>query len=323
MPATITHSYFVKDVYDVLPDSIIKVIDIDKAKMFGQGFDPLMFYNLISIFPGKKIRNLHHYCHDNKTQLFFINMLRIMKEKKLIDDKECISFLFGFICHYVLDSNVHPFVIYKTGKMIKHKKNTYKYNNMHETMEVFIDNDMVRRREKINPYNFRLDKFCFNIKDFSINLDYLIDNTFYKTYNVKNMSYYYYKSLIQMKNALFFLRRDKYGIKKFIYKIVDTITPKGTFRFEAVSYHYTLEDRHNYLNANNSLWRNPTTYSITSTESFIDLYMKSIKEAKKIMENSYNYLHGKSINLENVFTNKSFITGLDCELKKELKYFEF
>ena len=323
MPATITHSYFSMDVYDILPDTIKDIIKTSKLKMFAQGFDPIMFYNLFSILPGKKIRKLDGYFHSNKTQDFFINMLKTMKEKKLTDDVECFSFLSGFICHYCLDSTLHPYIIYKTGIFNKKIPSTYKYNNVHTFMETFIDNDMIKRRESINPYKFKLNKYCFDTSEFSINLDYLIDSTFYKTFKVKNMSYIYYKSCRQMKNYLKLFRRDRFGIKKFFYKLIDTFAPKNCFRFEAISYHYPLEDRHNYLNSDHSLWRNPTTYDMTSNESFLDLYMKALREAKTIICASYDYLHGKDIDLKQIFNNKSYVTGLDCNLNKELKYFEF
>ena len=323
MPATITHSYFTMDVYDILPETMKKKIEPSRLRMFGQAFDPLMFYNLFSIFPGKKIRELDDYCHANQTKDFFINTLKTMKEKKLITDKECCSFLTGFICHYVLDSTIHPYVIYKTGIMDKKVPSTYKYNNIHAFMETFIDNDMVLRREKTNPYKFRLDKYCFDTREFSINLDYLIDHVFLKTYNVKDMSWIYYKSLKQMKRALMVFRRDTTGIKRTVYKLVDTFTPSRTFRFEAVSYHYPLEDKHNFLNNEHRMWRNPALYDRTSEESFIDLYVKAIKRAKIMVCASFDYLNGKDIDLDAIFKNNSYLTGLDCEKYKELKYFEF
>ena len=126
-----------------------------------------------------------------------------------------------------------------------------------------------------------------------------------------------------MKNYLKLFRRDRFGIKKFFYKLIDTFAPKNCFRFEAISYHYPLEDRHNYLNSDHSLWRNPTTYDMTSNESFLDLYMKALREAKTIICASYDYLHDKDIDLKQIFNNKSYVTGLDCNLNKELKYFEF
>ncbi len=323
MPATVTHAYFTNDIYDILPENIKNRLNLKRLKMFGQAYDPFMFYNLFSILPGKKVRNLSEYFHSNKTRAFFINNLNIIKENNLSNDKDTLSFLTGFICHYALDSTLHPYIIYKTGVMDKKYKNTYKYNNQHTFMETFIDNDMIKRREKINPYKFRIDKYCFDTSKFSKQLVFLINRSFLETYNLKNASAIYFKSLKQMKSALFFLRRDVYGIKKNIYKFIDTFTSDKTFRLEAVSYHYPLNDMHNYLNNNHSVWRNPTTYNMESSESFIELYIKAIKIAEELICSSFDFLDGKDVNLNEVFLNLSYLSGLDCELNKELKYFEF
>ncbi len=323
MPATITHAYFTKDVFDILPGNIKNKIDCSRIKMFGQSMDALMFYNLFSILPGKKIRSFSEYFHTNQSQEFFVNLISFIKNNKLDDDMDVCSFLAGMICHYVLDSTIHPYVIYKTGVFDKKLKNTYKYNHVHEFMEVFIDNDMVKRREKTNPYKFRLDKFCFNTRSFSSNLNLVIDDVFKKTFDIDNMGKIYYKALKQMKNSLYLFRRDPSGIKKNIYKFVDTFTPKHVFRFEAISYHYPLDDKHNFLNSDHDLWRNPTSYNMTSNESFVELYVKAIKAAKVMICASFDYIDGKNIELEKIFTNLSYMTGLNCNDNKELKYFEF
>ena len=322
MPATVTHAYFAKDVIDILPESIKNGLDIKRSMMFSQGTDSLMFYNLFSILPGKKIRRFYEYFHDNKSQEFFVNLLDYVKDSKIIDS-DVFSFIVGFICHYALDSTIHPYIIYKTGIFKKNYPSTYKYNNAHHFMETFIDNDMISRRTNYNPYKFRISKFCFDTSKFSLSLKDTIDNTFYETFDVDNMSRIYRKSLKQMKNYLMIFRRDPYGIKKFFYMLIDTFTPKKWYRFEAISYHYPLVDRHNYLNSDNSIWRNPTTYDMTSNESFVDLYLKAIKLAKVLICASFDYLDGKDIDLKKIFNNSSYITGLNCDVKKELKYFEF
>ena len=322
MPATITHAFFTKDVYDILPIEIHSKLDLARCKMFGQSVDSLLFYNLFSILPGKDIRKFHEYFHENQTQDFFINLLQYIRNNK-IDDQDTYSFLVGFICHYVLDSTFHPYIIYKTGYFQKGKPYTYKYNNLHDFMETFFDNDMVKRRFKTNPYTFDFASFCFDLKPFSDSLNQTISHTFYKTFSLKNMDSIYYKSLKQMKNSLVLFRKDRYGIKKNIYKLVDTFTPHSVFRFEAISYHYPLYDKHDYLNREHSLWRNPICYDKTSTESFVDLYVKAIKKAKVIICASFDYLNGKEIDLKQIYENTSYVTGLDCNLKKELKYFKF
>ena len=323
MPATAVHAYFAQDLNDILPKEIKNKLDVDRLKTFGQSIDSLMFYNLFSILPGKKIRDFQKYFHTNKTQEFFINLINYIKENDYTEDIDVNSFLVGAICHYVLDSTVHPYIYYKTGYFNKNDKSTYKYNNVHTFMETFLDNDMIKRRESINPYKFNISKFSFDTSKFSNELNDTIKYTFKETFDVDNMDKIYYKSLKQMRNSIFIFRQDRYGIKKFFYKLADTFTSKRVFRFEAISYHYPLNDRHNFLNENHKLWRNPCDYSLTSEESFLDLYLKALKLAKVMICASFDYINGKDIELEKVFINKSYITGLDCELDKELKYFEF
>lgn len=323
MPATVVHAYFAQDLNDILPKEIKNKLDVDRLKTFGQSIDSLMFYNLFSILPGKKIRDFQKYFHTNKTQEFFINLINYIKENDYTEDIDVNSFLVGAICHYVLDSTVHPYIYYKTGYFNKNDKSTYKYNNVHTFMETFLDNDMIKRRESINPYKFNISKFSFDTSKFSNELNDTIKYTFKETFDVDNMDKIYYKSLKQMRNSIFIFRQDIYGIKKFFYKLADTFTSKRVFRFEAISYHYPLNDRHNFLNENHKLWRNPCDYSLTSEESFLDLYLKALKLAKVMICASFDYINGKDIELEKIFINKSYITGLDCELDKELKYFEF
>ncbi len=323
MPATAVHAYFAQDLNDILPKEIKNKLDVNRFRMFGQSTDSLMFYNLFSILPGKKIRDFQKYFHTNKTQDFFINLINYIKENDYTEDIDVNSFLVGTICHYVLDSTVHPYIYYKTGYFNKNDKSTYKYNNVHTFMENFLDNDMIKRRESINPYKFNISKFSFDTSKFSNELKDTIKYTFKETFDVDNMDKIYYKSLKQMRNSIFIFRQDRYGIKKFFYKLADTFTSKRVFRFEAISYHYPLNDRHNFLNENHKLWRNPCDYSLTSEESFLDLYLRALKLAKVMICASFDYINGKDIELEKVFVNKSYITGLDCELDKELKYFEF
>lgn len=322
MPATVTHAYFAKDLYEILPDEIISKLNLDRIKMFAQSTDSFMFYNILPIRPSNNLRNFQHYFHTHKTNQFFINLLDYVRRYK-INDVDTYSFIVGFISHYVLDSTVHPYVIYKSGMFNKKDRNTYKYNGIHHFMETFIDNDLIKRRENTDPYKFNISKYCFDKKKFSNDLNNTINYSFYSTFNMKDMSIKYYKSLMQMKTCIKVFRSDRYGIKKFFYKLLDTITPRSVFRFEAISYHYPMVDKHNFLNSNHTLWRNPCDYDIVSTASFIDLYLEALENTSNIIIKVFDYLDGKDIDLEKLFLNKSYVTGLDVDKEKELKYFEF
>ena len=52
-------------------------------------------------------------------------------------------------------------------------------------------------------------------------------------------------------------------------------------------------------------------------------YIKAIKQAKVLICASFDYLDGKDMDLELIFTNLSYVTGLDCSFQRELKYFEY
>ena len=58
-------------------------------------------------------------------------------------------------------------------------------------METFIDNDMIRRRLKTNPYEFQFTKFCFNTEPFSNELNKTINYTFFNTFKLKDMDKIY------------------------------------------------------------------------------------------------------------------------------------
>lgn len=323
MPASVTHTYFAKDVYDILPKNIQTCLSIPRLKMFGQSTDSLLFYHLFSLKRGKSIRKFQHTFHTTKTQEFFITLINYIKSHRLEKDIDTCSFLCGFICHYILDSTVHPFVFYKTGKFNKKDSTTYKYNNLHLFMETYIDNYLIKKREGRNPYTFPITKFCFDLKPFSQEMQNCIQYSFKEVFHIDYMHLIYYQSLKDMRFSLRVFRHDSFGVKKFFYKLADTFTPRNCFRFEAISYHYPLDNKYDFLNFKRTLWRNPTTYSITSRDSFYDLYIKSLKLAKKTIEDTFHYLNGKNIDLNQLFTNLSYVTGLSCDSKKELKYFEF
>ena len=68
-------------------------------------------------------------------------------------------------------------------------------------------------------------------------------------------------------------------------------------------------------NESHCIYRHPLTGE-THSESFLELYLKSIEMTKEAIDMTNKYLYGNvSIsNLEQVFTNLSYDTGVDCSL---------
>lgn len=325
MPATMTHAYFAIDVFNRLDGTSKNLIkdNLLQYKMFSQSTDSLMFYNIETLKKGKKIRSFQYTFHTTNSQKFFCNLVHKIKRGKLYSNSDIISYLYGMICHYVLDSNVHPFVYYKTGNFNKCDKNTYKYNNMHSFMETFLDIWMMENKGVSSPYGFNVGKFTFDFRLFDESLKSVINSTFYEVFDIKNMSEVYYFSLKHMRRFLMRYRVDRMGIKKFFYKAIDKITPPNIFMFEALSYNYKPKDKAYFLNTEKEVWFNPIDPTIRSHESFLDLYNKSVIEAVDIIKKVTDYFNGQSINLKKVFTNKSYLSGLDCNIELDFKNFAF
>lgn len=323
MPASVTHAYFASDVYDALSANIKNHLLLSRLRMFAQSTDSFLFYRLFSFKSSHKLRSFQHIFHISKSQEFFITLVEYIKMNHLENDVDTCSFLCGFITHYVLDSTMHPFIFYKTGKFRKNDPNTYKYNGLHTLMEVYLDNHLIKVHSQNKPYNFSISNFCFDLTPFSSELNATIAYTFELVFQLSEMDKKYYESLKDMRFALATFRQDKTGIKKFFYKLLDTFTTNKCMRFEFVSYHLSSQIPFDFLNFKHRIWRNPTTYSMTSRESFYDLYYKALKLSKQIIEDTFRYLSGENIDLTNIYTNLSYITGLNCDLKKKLKYFEF
>ena len=109
MPAIITHDFFGRDVYDGLFQTIGGSRDEADAFLLGnQGPDPLFYAAVNPMIAG--YRKLGQTMHHAKTP----ELLAAFKESLcvLTDGEKSIgrAYALGFLCHYALDSTMHPFV---------------------------------------------------------------------------------------------------------------------------------------------------------------------------------------------------------------------
>lgn len=326
MPSSMTHSYFSQDVYKKLDKNYKNRIDLEYLKTFAQGPDPYFFYNLI-IGPGNKsIKAFGDLMHEEKVNHFFINTINYINENNLCNNKQVMSYLYGFICHHSLDSIAHPYIIYKSGKFDKKKKDSYKYNSLHQKIEYYIDAYLIYNNEKVLPKDYKIYKNICTIKYFNNDLVNLINTVSKKTYNFDNMSKVYLKCIKSMNLFYRLFNYDKYGIKKLCYKIIDKITPKSVDNTEVLSFYIKPKRYIEYLNLSKLSWNHPTDKNSISNESFIELYIKAINDATNKI-NVINKMFDKNkidnTIIKNLFKNKSYVTGEDCDIKKDIKYFEF
>ena len=160
MAGTLTHAVFAEDIYNKFNKEKRNKFEnyLENLKTYAQGHDILYFYFPLNLKNGKHIRSQARIFHKKNTKAFFINMINYVKENKLENNLEIMSFVYGYICHYSLDHISHPYVTYKGGIFKSKNKETYKYNSKHSEIETYIDCYMMNLKDK--PKKFY--RYCLN-----------------------------------------------------------------------------------------------------------------------------------------------------------------
>lgn len=326
MPSSMTHHYFMQDIYNKLDDNIKDNININDAKTFAQGPDIFYFYNLCFGKKSNKYRKNGNYMHKHNVNLYFENIINYIINNNLNNNKQCLSFLYGSIAHFVLDSVVHPFVFYKTGVFIKGKPDTYKYSGLHQEMEYFLDAYMIFQNEKKEAKDFKMYKVLLNNSKLSSDTLNLIGTVIDDTYGYEHMDKIYEKCIKDMKLFYRLFNYDHYGIKKLGYCLVDFFTPKKFIRKKKFSFYLTHNSKKHYLNLEKNEWNHPLSLYETYSYSFVELYIIAIDKAIHIINKVNKLLCSKkctSKDIDEIFNNLSYTTGKDCEDKRKMRYFEF
>lgn len=118
MPSLYAHYTFGQKVRKLLPEEIQLCIQRyeDQFDLGLQGPDHLFFYRPLK---GNPVNQMGHRIHKKPAFFYFRKMIPVVRKKGLYSP-EC-AYLLGFLCHFMLDSAVHPYVnakIKETG--IKH-----------------------------------------------------------------------------------------------------------------------------------------------------------------------------------------------------------
>ncbi len=326
MPSIYLHNYFSKDVYSKLKkENVMLPKDKYEFLIFSQSFDYLFSYNFLSLKRGKKIRKLGHYAHLHKVWPYFENIITYMKKNKLYDDGN-ISYLYGSLSHYALDSTFHPYIHYISGRFSKkHRKETKKYMGYHAINEIMLDVIYYYKNNNVKYYNYKLynDADFFKKVYFSQPLQNTINYAFKNTFNLENGAKIYNDAYLQYKNIYKYLMHDKTGLKKVFYKLIDLITPFKNFKSYSYS-HHIKKINNDVLNLEKNTWLHPITGE-KHNESVEELYKIASKKLISYIKVVNEYFQGKCniSKVKKIIGNNSYSTNLDADERVIFQYFRY
>ncbi len=260
MPAYLTHYIFADK--NTKKDAEYRNIIL----LGSQGSDPFFYYGY-KIFGSRKLTNENrefgtNIHHIDLTDFFEFMINRINKSNN--EEKAVLkAYITGFIMHYCVDRNCHPYVFYRSG-FACNKDESKKYAYIHSLFESRIDSLFMKKKgyRKIDPSLATKAKTkCLKI----ISLAYYdFAREVMKNPSVFPLSFVYAVKDMETANHLLHSKtgtKKKFFEKHFKYSLLNSMsTPKSVNDDSEVD----------YLNLKHAKWIHPVTGE-PSNKSFLDL----------------------------------------------------
>lgn len=140
MPSTYAHRYFGEKVRSQLTGRAAEIIDFNR-EIFDIGLHgpDILFYHKPLLY--NQVNRIGRSMHREKGSRFFTDAKPLIKESS--DPDGALSYILGFICHFALDSQCHPYVDQVIGET----------GVPHVEIEAEFDK-MLMRRDGFDPWEF-------------------------------------------------------------------------------------------------------------------------------------------------------------------------
>lgn len=139
MPTTYAHYTFGIKVLNELNEELRELIlnNIDLYNIGLHGPDILFYYKPLK---SNRINNLGNEIHKLKASIFFDKAKEVLLS--LDDFNKAFAYIAGFICHYMLDSQCHPYIRQKEDQI------------SHNEIETEFDR-LIMIKDNLNPITFK------------------------------------------------------------------------------------------------------------------------------------------------------------------------
>ena len=289
MPGFTTHYIFGMKAYNDMPFTSLKHTIAKYRWLYQLGLQgPDMFFYNIPILRHRDYRNVGSYMHEHKVNAFFECCLRrIGTIRSRQQQEEAISYLAGFMNHYIADSICHPYVYGRIGYPVDAP--TSMHHGMHAHLENELDAILLWKYKKKKPSEFnQTATICLNGQEIQFISHFLascINETYYPiTYrnNFQVTPAMVHRSIWALRFGCRTLS-DKTGKKKFGIAQVESIFvnhPVASAKMVTDS----VTDYRSSCNLNHEAWGNPWDPTRVSTASFVDLFHETLDKCSRVYE---------------------------------------
>ena len=320
MPGFVSHYIFGREAFHKLPHSSLRKNLYHNRAAYGLGLQgpDFFFYFLPSyVLHG---HNPGSVAHTTDTQKFYRALVESRSQfHQPAEQRIAEAYLIGFLGHYTLDTICHPFIYGRTHYPGYQSKD---YFSRHAYLETDIDTDLLACKLNLHPsefYNAGTIALTFQQqKVIAAMLCYAYRQTYPNLWINRPLMF---TAIYSLQVGLHILR-DRTGQKKVLFRTAEKHF-LGYPVFSPLIQNDHLFFRTDPMNMRHRPWTNPWDPSLTSTESFFDLYEKAEKIYFRRIKKLTAYLQCKSSDVEQKkllerfledYGNYSFHSGLDASI---------
>ncbi len=287
MPGFTTHYIMGMKAYNDMGYQPLKHIIAKYRWLYQLGLQgPDIFFYNIPILRHRDYRNVGAYMHEHHVNDFFRCYLTHLGDLKSRQQREQgISYLAGFLCHYVGDSICHPYVYGRIGYDISNPSTHH--HGQHASLENDIDALLLQKYKKKKPSQFnQAATICLNAQEtqfISRFLSACINETYYPiTYrnNFQVTPRMVHRSILAIRFGCRTLA-DKSGRKKNSIQFVESIFLKNPIASTKLVTDEVSNPR-KCLNLDREIWCNPWDKSLASNATFPELFHQSLSKCSLV-----------------------------------------
>jgi len=264
MPGFTTHYLIGQKLSCYIKDERLNQIIARNKNAFNAGLQgpDLFFYNIIFV-AGPVSRNVGKQMHEHKTGAFFEHFLTRSEGLEMRKDREiAISYFLGFLCHYTLDTRIHPYVYARCGISGVDEDAFAKHTHLESVLDVCL----LKRERNLLPSAFHQTKtLALNKRELAVISD-LMDHTIRDLYG---LSPQYRISYGFMKLGTFLLH-DNTGLKRKAALFLEQNVFHSTMAANLIQTD-SCKDTMDAFNQSHRCYRNPWAPEKKSRQSVFDM----------------------------------------------------
>lgn len=271
-----THAIFGKEVVEEMSDEMLVSIIQKHRGVFGIGCQgPDLFLYNIPMLLSREEKNLGLRMHKEGSSRYFAWLMQTIWE---LEDSKAVevglSYLYGALAHYTLDSMLHPYVYARIGYEPSVPYSDRATGGLHHRLESAIDAKMLAVKEETLPSAYssgeslQIDsgekKLLAEILSKAVSKSYHIglreENVTAAIHMMKIITKGFFVASEQQKKLLQKIEwpfMEDYGLSNFM--VTDDFVKKGKV-----------------MNTENHLWHNPWDFEIASNDSVWEIYDKAV-----------------------------------------------